>query len=166
MIYYDFKVSAALRPLAFPEQMSNLFAIIAIPVLQAIGVSFLGAWILQLRAQKLRSWTISYKDAFLVSVKAVLLALAFATLVVFLVAFVGNSDENLLRAIGQLCWLIAWWFAHSNGLLKLAAPSSLLSPKDARALSASVFAYLAVGGLVVTLVLILFAGLMFAIQKV
>jgi len=115
---------------------------------QALGVlvwSFLNASILVWRARKMRTWAIAYRAAYFVSIKAGYIALVFAHLAVLALLLSGYRDEEALRWIGVLFGITAWWFAHSNSLLKLDGPKSLLSVKDARAISASVFGYLFAG---------------------
>ena len=53
----------------------------------------------------------------------------------------GGAADDLLKNVGFLFGIAAWWFAHSSALLKLAGTSTPLTVKDARAISASVFAY-------------------------
>ena len=129
---------------------------------QVVGVllwSFLNAAILLWRARKLKSWAIRYKDAYIVSLKAGIIGLVFADAAVVAVAFAGGASEDLLKYVGLLFGIGAWWFAHSNALLKLASTSFTLTVKDARAISASVFGYLfgalfALGLIVVLIVLV------------
>ncbi len=112
---------------------------------QAIGVllwSFLNAAILLWRARKLKGWVIRYKDAYIVSLKAGFWGLVFGDAAVLAVAFAGGTSEDLFKYVGLLFGVVAWWFAHSNALLKLAGTSTPLTVKDARAISASVFGYL------------------------
>ena len=94
---------------------------------QVIGVllwSFLNAAILLWRARKLKNWSIRYKDAYFVSLKAGLIGLVFADAAVLAVAFAGNTSEDLLKYVGLLFGVVAWWFAHSSALLKLAGTLS------------------------------------------
>ena len=56
--------------------------------------------------------------------------------------FAGGTSEDLFKYVGLLFGVVAWWFAHSSALLKLAGTSTPLTVKDARAISASVFGYL------------------------
>ncbi|MEW5792641.1 MAG: hypothetical protein ACOY4L_00670 [Pseudomonadota bacterium] len=144
--------------------MIELFAMIAGPAIGVLLWSFLNASILQWRARKLRNLSIRYKDAYLVSIKAGLVALVVGDLAVLAVAFSGNSNEQLLNSVGLLFGVTSWWFAHSNGLLKLAGQSSLPSPKDARAISASVFGYWIGGLFALSLVLLLGIGLVSLIK--
>ena len=121
--------------------------------------SFLNAALLLWRARKLKSWAIRYKDAYIVSLKAGIIGLVFADAAVVAVAFAGGASEDLLIYVGLLFGIVAWWFAHSNALLKLASTSFALTVKDARAISASVFGYLfgalfALGLVVVLIVLV------------
>ena len=120
-----------------------LFVIVIIAI-QAIGVLLwallLNAPILQWRARVLRNWSINYKDAYFVSIKAGLVALVVADVIISAIFFSGNPTVAML--CGILFGSVSWWFAHSNALLKLAGPSSLLSAKDARSISASVFGLL------------------------
>ena len=112
---------------------------------QIVGVllwSFLNAAILLWRARKLKSWAIRYKDAYVVSLKAGIIGLVFANAAVLAVAFAGGASDDLLKYVGMLFGIVAWWFAHSSALLKLAGTSMMLTAKDARAISANVFGYL------------------------
>jgi len=121
--------------------MIGLFGIVAI---QVIGVLLwalvLNAPILQWRARVLRNWSINYKDAYFVSIKAGLVAVIVADAVISAFFFSGNRT---MVTVGILCGIlfgsVSWWSAHSNALLKLAGPSSLFSAKDTRSISASVF---------------------------
>ena len=127
---------------------------------QVVGVllwSFLNAAILLWRARKLKSWAIRYKNAYVVSLKAGFIGVVFADAAVLAIAFSGTATEDLLKYVGLLFGIVAWWFAHSSALLKLAGTSTPLTVKDARAISASVFAYLfgTVFALAIILVLIM-----------
>jgi hypothetical protein len=128
---------------------------------QAIGVllwSFLNASVLVWRARAMRAWTIAYRTAYIVSIKAGYIAIIFANLAVLSLAFAGYKDEEALKWTGVLFGVVSWWFAHSNALMRIDGPKSLLGPKDARAISASVFGYLLAGffGIGVLLIGILF----------
>lgn len=135
---------------------------------QALGVLLwsllLNAPILRWRARKLSNWSIGYKDAYIISIKAGFISFVFADVATFAAALSGNPNEELLKSVGFLFGLVAWWFAHSNGLFKLAGPSNLLSPKDARAISTSVFGYLIGGLFALSLLLLLVIGLMSLIK--
>jgi len=122
--------------------MLETVLLIISPFIGAILWSFPSASILQWRARKLESWTIKYKDAYLIAVKAALIAAFLADLVIFSLVFAGFSDEKVLKPVASLVGLGSWWIAHTNGLLKLAGPSNLIPVKRARAISASVFGYL------------------------
>ena len=132
---------------------------------QVVGVllwSFLNAAILLWRARKLKSWTLRYKDGYVVSLKAGFIGVVFADAAVLAVAFSGTTSEDLLKYVGLLFGIVAWWFAHSSALLKLAGTSTPLTVKDARAISASVFGYLfgalfALGLIVVVIIAIVSA---------
>lgn len=133
----------------------------------AIGVllwSFLNAAILLWRARKLKSWAIRYKDAYVVSLKAGLIGLVFADAAIFTVAFAGNTSEDLMKYVGLLFGVVAWWFAHSSALLKLAGTSKPLTVKDARAISASVFGYLFGALFALALIVALIAAVVGAIK--
>ena len=98
--------------------------------------------ILQWRARKLRNLSISYKDAFVVSIKAVLVGMVVGNVVAFAFAFSGNPDLKSIDRIGFPIGLLAWWFVHSNALFELLGSSSLLSMKDARSISTSVLVHI------------------------
>lgn len=141
--------------------MEYVFGLLIGGVIGVLVWSFLNAGILRWRARKLRGWEIRYRDAYVVSIKAGFLALIFGELAAFAVLFTGNNDAEVLKSVGMVFGLVTWWFAHSNALLKLAGPSSLLSPQDARALSASVFGYL-FGGIFCFALGILLLALLYA----
>lgn len=123
----------------------------------ALG-ALLNAKILTWRAMIIKHWALPYKTAYLVSIKAGLLAVLASIAAQFAVIFAGGSDE-LLKNVGVLVALVTWWLAHSNGLLKLAGPSITLTAKEARGISASVFGYyfsaLLLGGLLLVVIGIL-----------
>jgi hypothetical protein len=134
---------------------------------QVVGVllwSFLNAAILLWRARKLKSWAIRYKDAYVVSLKAGFIGVVFAEAGVLAVAFSGTTSEDLLKNVGLLFGIVAWWFAHSSALLKLAGTSTPLTVKDARAISASVFAYLFGTVFALAIILLLIIALVGAIK--
>lgn len=134
---------------------------------QVIGVllgSFLNAAILLWRARKLRGWFIRYKDAYVVSLKAGFIAVVFGDAAVLAVAFAGGTSEDLLKSVGFLFGVVAWWFGHSSALLKLAGTSMPLTVKDARAISASVFGYLFGALFVLSLVGVLIVVIVGAIK--
>lgn len=119
-------------------------------------LSFLYAAILLWRARKLKGWAIRYKDAYVVSFKAGFIGLVFGFAAVLTVAFSGGTSEYLLKYVGVLFGVVAWWFAHSSALLKLAGTSTPLTINDARAISASVFGYfiLAMSGVSIVVFLV------------
>lgn len=113
---------------------------------QTIGVllwsSLLNAPILQWRARTLKNWNISYKNAYFVSIKSGFMALIIGDAAVLSIALSGNAREQWINLVGFIIGATSWWFAHSNALLKLAGPTGILTVKDARSVSASVFGYL------------------------
>lgn len=130
---------------------------------QALGVLLwsllLNAPILRWRARELRNWSIGYKDAYIISIKAGFVSFVTADVAVLAAALSGSADEELLKSVGLLFGLVTWWFAHSSGLLKLAGQSVLLTVKDARSISTSVFGHLLVGAIVLSLGLLLIVSL-------
>ena len=109
---------------------------------QAIGVllwSFLMAAVLRKQALRRRKWEIRYGDAYFVSLKAGFTSMAFADLASFAAAFLSTQNEDLVKSVGMLFGITAWWYAHSSALLKLSGPQSSLSINDARAISNRVF---------------------------
>lgn len=117
----------------------------------AIGVlvlSFINAWVLSWRAKVLRSWRIPYRSAYVVSVKAVVISLIAGALaayaVDFVVDFFGSARHGLARTIGALLGIVAWWYAHRSALMKMEVPRIVVWPKDARAISASVFGFVTI----------------------
>lgn len=135
-----------------------MIEILTIIVAQTIGElsrSFLNASILQWRAKNLRNWSISYKDAYLISIKSGLVSLIVCDTYLVAIIFFGISNK-LLNTFGPLIGLVSWWFVHSNGLLKLAGPSSFLSTKNARAISVSVFVYFIIVIFSLALILLFF----------
>jgi hypothetical protein len=134
---------------------------------QVIGVllwSFLNAAILLWRARKLKNWAIRYKDAYAVSLKAGLIGLVSADAAILAVAFLGNTSEDLLKYVGLLFGVVAWWFAHSSALLKLPGALALLTVKDARAISASVFGFLFGAYFALALIVMLIVAVVGAIK--
>jgi len=115
---------------------------------QAAGVlvcSLLTAAILLWRARKRQNWIIPYKDAYVVSLKAGFSSLVIANVAIIAVAYSGIENEDLFKHVALLFGVGAWWFVHTNALLRFASITTTLTVKDAKALSANVFAY-QVGG--------------------
>ena len=111
----------------------------------ALVLSFINAWIMSWRAKALRSWNIPYRSAYFVSVKALLIALIVGVLAAHAIDVAiehfGGSRHGLARSAGVLIGLVSWWFAHCSALMKLQVRRIVVWPKDARALSASVFGF-------------------------
>ncbi|SRR6266487_3259291 len=124
----------------------ELAAIIVGQVLGAFLWSFLNAKILIWRALKIKNWPIRFRDAYNVSLRASLIAIVSGDIAQILVFFTGGNSKNLLGYVGMLFGIVAWWFAHSQALLKLTPASITLTSKEARSISANVFAFL-FGGL-------------------
>ena len=121
-----------------------MYELLGIAIGQVIGallLSALNAALLQWRARVRRSWIISFRNAYRLCLKAALIALLISDIAIFTSVAFGGTNADLLRNVALLFGLVSWWFAHSNGLLKLAGPSIPLATKEARALSANVFAY-------------------------
>jgi len=116
-------------------------------IVQAIGLlllSFISAWILSWRATVLRSWRIPYRSAYFVSIKALLISFVLGVLAARTVGYLGGPSHGLAQPIGVLLCIVSWWFAHRNALMRLEVPRIVVWPKDARAISASVFGFLMV----------------------
>lgn len=114
-------------------------------ILGAILWSFFNAGLLIWRALKMKHWAVHFRDAYVVSIKAALIAVVIADIAQAAVAVAGGHSDDLLRNVGLLFGVVAWWFAHSSALLRLAGNSITLTVKEARSVSASVFGF-AFGG--------------------
>jgi hypothetical protein len=114
----------------------------------ALVLSFINAWVTSWRAKALRSWRIPYRSAYFVSVKAVLIALVAGVLAAHSIDFVfdhfASARPGLARSTAVLLGVVAWWFAHCSALMKLQVRRIVVWPKDARAISASVFGFVTV----------------------
>jgi len=111
-------------------------------------LSFICAWVLSWRASVLRSWRIPYLSAYFVSVKAVFTSFILGVLatrtVGIAVDYFGGADHGLAQPVGVLVGIVSWWFAHRSALMKLEIPRIVVWPKDARAISVSVFCFVMV----------------------
>ena len=119
--------------------MAELLVALAGQVLGVLLWSFLMAAVLRGQALKMRSWEVRYKDAYFVSITAGFTSIVFADLASLAATLLSNQNEDLVKSVGLLFGITVWWYAHSNALLKLSGPQSLLSVKDARAISNRVF---------------------------
>jgi hypothetical protein len=102
--------------------------------------SFLHAYILQGRAKKKQNWDLPYRHAYMVSIKANLLAAAAGTGVALALLFSVGAGEKVINAVNLLVTLPVWWFAHSQFLLSTPTAPNLMQPKQARQISTAVFA--------------------------
>lgn len=139
--------------------MNVMTELIELIIIQILVVTFwscvLNAPILQYRARKLTNWYIDYKDAALVSVKAGIAGVIIGFITMFIIALVDNTNIKLLKSLGMLFGIAAWWFILSNGLLNLTDPARTLSLKEARAISSSVLRFYIIFALIVALIVIL-----------
>lgn len=141
-----------------------MIEIVAPIIGQVIGIllwaALLNAPILQWRARKLKHWSIRYKDAYLVSIKAGLIAAVLSFVVTLGILLLVPADvDPLAQLVGLIVALLSWWLAHSNALLKLSGPHSLLSVSDARAISSSVLGFTLIVPFGAFLGVVLLAGL-------
>jgi hypothetical protein len=114
---------------------------------QAIGLlvlSFICAWVLSWRATALRSWRIPYRSAYFVSVKAVFISFILGVLATRGGDYLGGANHGFALPVGVVLGIASWWFAHRSALLKLEIPRIVVWPKDARAISVSVFGFVMV----------------------
>lgn len=128
------------------KKESRLSSLALAIVAQAAGlllVSAISASVLQRRARSTRDWAIDFRPAFLVALKAGLAAVVAANLAILAVAAAGDTDSKLLKNTGMLIGLLAWWFVHSKALAGLSGAGAPMTAKQARAMSAGVFAYVA-----------------------
>ena len=114
----------------------------------ALVLSYINAWVMSWRAKVLRSWRIPYRSAYFASVKAVFIALLVGALgahaIDFALEYFGGGRDGLARSVGVLLGVVSWWFAHCSALMKLEVRRIVVWPKDARAISASVFGFVTV----------------------
>ena len=84
----------------------------------------------------------------LISAKAVFIALVVGVLAAHGIEFafdkLGSAGPGLARSGGVFVGLVTWWLAHSSALMKLEIRRIVVWPKDARAITVSVFGFVAV----------------------
>lgn len=118
------------------------FVFVAGQLIGTVLWSLLGARVLMWRANKMNGWRLSFRDAFVVSIKAAFIAVAAADIAEVLLSYAGGTAD-LLKYVGMLIGIVAWWYVHSNALLKLAGKTSIvITIKGTRSISSSVFGVL------------------------
>ncbi len=130
--------------------------IVASIIGRVIGVllwaALLNAPILQWRARKLKNWSIGYKVAYVVSIKAGLIAVVLSFVVQLGIVLLLPPDVAPLdQVVGFIVALSSWWLVHSNALLKLSGPHGLLSVSDARSISSNVLGFIFIVGFTASL---------------
>jgi hypothetical protein len=60
------------------------------------------------------------------------------------VDYLGGANHGFAQLVGVLLGIVSWWFVHRSALLKLEMPRIVVWPKDARAISVSVFGFVMV----------------------
>jgi hypothetical protein len=127
------------------EATATMIGTLIAQTIGALVLSFINAWVLSWRAKVLRSWRIPYRSAYFVSLKAVVIALLVGALAAhaidFALGYFGGARHGLARSVGVLLGIVSWWFAHRSALMKLEVRRIVVWPKDARAISASVFGF-------------------------
>lgn len=134
----------------------EFYAAVSGQIVGLLAWSFLNAAMLQWRARALENWNIRYRTAYFVSLKAGLIGTGFAWATALAVVFAGIGSTNPLGQLATGLGMAAWWFAHSNALIKLAARNSIpLTVEEARAISTSVIGYLLVALLPLLIALVI-----------
>jgi hypothetical protein len=110
-------------------------------IVGALVASLLSAAVLIWRARKLKNWPIPFRSAYVVAAIAAVAGIISANVIALIISF-ASDNVRLLESVGRLFGLVVWWFVHSRALMKLAGTAVPLTVKEARSISASVFAYL------------------------
>jgi hypothetical protein len=116
---------------------------------QAVGVLFFSAIlftpILQWHVRKVGNWHITYKQAYIVSIKTWFMALIVFHVVRLTIAFSLNMDEYLHLLIAGISGIASLWFVYSNAILNLPESTGTITKKDARSISTRVICWI-IGG--------------------
>ena len=105
------------------------------------------AGILVWRARKIKSWRISFGRAYVVALKAVIVGIVILTATIVALVLPGVTTYPMASVVGIGLAFIAWLYAHSAALLKLAGTTFPLTVKEARTITGSVAGFLCLLGL-------------------
>ncbi len=130
--------------------MSEAFSMFAVHAIMILILALAtNAPVLKWRTRKLKSQNINFKDAYLVSIKALFVAVIVRDfIVIIIVSEFSSISENFINIINIIILIVSgtvWWVVHSNSLHKIKIESGSLALEDARTITSSVLGYLIVG---------------------
>lgn len=105
--------------------------------------------VLRWRAAALFNWYISYKKAYLVSIKSEIIAVLLGDVAMLLVGYFWK-DDALARLFGFAFGIIALWLALSGSLLKIADPAGSITAGNTREISASTIGFIFLLGFLIS----------------
>ncbi len=124
-----------------------MFAVHTIIIL--IVALIVNAPVLKWRVRKLKNQNINFRDAYSVSIKALLVAVFIRDLIVIaVVSSFSFTSENVMNTVNVIILVIStiiWWKVHSNSLNKIEVSNDSFALEDARKITSSVLGCIIVG---------------------
>ena len=116
-------------------------------LVEALVWALPSAGILVWRAQKIKTWRISFGRAYVVALKAAIVGAVVLSVTILGLVLTGVTTRPMAAIVGIGLAFIAWLYAHSAALLKLAGTTYPVTVKEARTITGSVAGFLLLLGL-------------------